>query len=243
MNRPPALIAAALLLLTAGRAPAQPELEARVRTALQSCELAPESRVSIEARGGVVTLGGHVRTLHERECIAIEAEKVSGVSFLYPRTVVRPARPVDEALLVERARAALRDQAGLAGPAPLTVSASKGRVVLAGQVRVPEDKYRAEAALRRVEGITELENHVSVDPQQGLRSLEVQLQELFRVREIPVEGLRFYEAEGRVVIEGRSHDVVAREVVEEFLRDLPGGKLIVDRLQLVLRPADEPAEG
>ena len=133
--------------------------------------------------------------------------------------------------------ARVRTRVDLSLESTLTVEVSAGRLRLAGEVRVPEDKYRAEAALRSLEGVTELENAVRVDPQRGLRSMEVQLQEWLRVRQIPVENLRFYESEGRVVIEGRSHDVVARDVVEKYRRELPGGELLVNRLRLVLRRA------
>lgn len=239
-----ALFALSLLssaLQAGSAATSRPALAERVRQAFAACELAEPERVRVRAEDGVVTLGGVVRTLEERECLAIQAERVEGVSFLYPGGVaVRPRQQVGDAELVERARSILRDEAGLEGPAPLTVEVSNGRLRLAGEVRAPEDKYRAEVALRGLEGVTALENAVRVDPDRGLRSMEVRLQELLQVRQIPVENLRFYESEGRVVIEGRSHDVVARDVVEEFRRDLPGGDLLVDRLRLVLRRA--PAE-
>jgi osmotically-inducible protein OsmY len=232
-----------LLLLTApsGSADEDRRLSARVTAALASCALQSGHEVRVVAHRGSVTLSGQVRTLDERECVAIAAERVEGVRFLEPRVVVRPSERVTDPELEERVRRSLRDDAGLEGPAPLAVRAAAGRVELLGEVRVPDDKYRAEAAARRVEGVLELRNSVRVNPQEGLRRMEVQLQELFRVRNIPVEGLRFFEAEGRVVIEGRGHDVVAREVVEEYVRDLPGGRLVANQLRVVLRPSLERA--
>ena len=68
--------------------------------------------------------------------------------------------------------------------------------------------------------------------------MEVELLELFRVRQVPVDELRFVVEQGRVVISGRSHDVVAQQLAEEFTRQLPGGKLVASRIHLVLTPAE-----
>jgi osmotically-inducible protein OsmY len=230
---------ASLALLFAAPLPArQSSLSMRVHEALRACEMDAGSAVTASARSGVVTLAGHVRTLRERECVAIAAERVPGVRSLQVETIVRPSAPIHDDELVERLRKALRERSDFEGPAPLTVNADGGRVVLGGTVRVPDDKYRADEVVRGVEGVLELFNEVAVDPQRGLRSLEVELLELFRVREVPVSGLRFLEEEGRVVVSGRSHDVVAQTLAEEFVRTLPGGRMVATRIHVVLSPAD-----
>jgi hypothetical protein len=133
-------------------------------------------------------------------------------------------------------RRALAADAGFEQPVAVVVAVESGTVTLSGSARVADDKDRAGSLVYWMNGPRGLVNDIRLDPEEGRRRLEVDLFELFRVRDLPVEGLSVFDEGDHLVIDGKAFDVVAREVVDRYLADLPGGRTVVNGVRCLVTP-------
>ena len=104
---------------------------------------------------------------------------------------------------------------------------------------MPDDKYRAYHLVYWLDGPREVVNRIELDPAAGRRQMEIELVRLFEVRQLSVAGLHVEDEGDRLVINGEAYDVLAREVVDRYLADLPGGQTVVNGVRCLLRPPSE----
>lgn len=123
------------------------ELLSRVEEALEAYEplRASGSSVDLEARDGVVTLRGRVRTLPLKAVAGKRASEVRGVRQVDNQLVADPE-------LVWRVATALRDNPRTAGSI-ITVDVRLGVVHLGGKVQDAETQQAALAVARAVESV------------------------------------------------------------------------------------------
>jgi osmotically-inducible protein OsmY len=138
-----------------------PELARAVVDALRWNILVPHDRIQVVVEDGWVTLKGEVDWFYQRE----EAEKsvrnltgVKGVSNLI--TLAAKPIPTD---VKKRLVEALQRGAQLDAER-ITVEIDGHKAILRGTVRSYAELKDAERAVRHVPGISEVENHLTVDP-------------------------------------------------------------------------------
>lgn len=139
-----------------------PELARAAVNALQWNILVPHDKIQVLVEDGWITLKGEVPWFYQRE----EAERavrnlagVKGVSNLI--TVALSPTPTD---VKQRITESLRRAAELDADR-ITVEVQDHRAILRGTVRSYAEMLDAERAARKAPGITEVENHLTVDPQ------------------------------------------------------------------------------
>ena len=138
-----------------------PDLARAVVDALRWNILVPHDRIQIVVEDGWVTLKGEVDWYYQKE----EAERsvrnltgVKGVSNLV--TVAAKTTPTDvKKRIVESLRRAAQFDAER-----ITVEIDGHKAILRGTVRSYAELKDAERAVRNVPGITEVETHLTVDP-------------------------------------------------------------------------------
>jgi osmotically-inducible protein OsmY len=141
---------------------ADPELARAAVNALQWNILVPHDKIQVIVEDGWITLKGEVPWFYQRE----EAERavrnlagVKGVSNLI--TVALSPTPTD---VKQRITESLRRAAQFDADR-ITVEVQDHRAILRGTVRSYTEMLDAERAARKAPGITEVENHLTVDPQ------------------------------------------------------------------------------
>jgi osmotically-inducible protein OsmY len=139
-----------------------PELARAAVNALQWNILVPHDKIQVIVEDGWITLKGEVPWSYQRE----EAERavrnlagVKGVSNLI--TVALSPTPTD---VKQRITESLRRAAQFDADR-ITVEVQDHRAILRGTVRSYTEMLDAERAARKAPGITEVENHLTVDPQ------------------------------------------------------------------------------
>jgi osmotically-inducible protein OsmY len=139
-----------------------PELARAAVNALQWNILVPDDKIQVIVENGWITLKGEVPWFYQRE----EAERavrnlagVKGVSNLI--TVALSPTPTD---VKQRITESLRRAAQFDADR-ITVEVQDHRAILRGTVRSYSEMLDAERAARKAPGITEVENHLTVDPQ------------------------------------------------------------------------------
>ncbi|HZB27462.1 MAG TPA: BON domain-containing protein [Gemmatimonadales bacterium] len=139
-----------------------PELARAAVNALQWNILVPDDKIQVIVENGWITLKGEVPWFYQRE----EAERavrnlagVKGVSNLI--TVALRPTPTD---VKQRITESLRRAAQFDADR-ITVEVQDHRAILRGTVRSYSEMLDAERAARKAPGITEVENHLTVDPQ------------------------------------------------------------------------------
>jgi osmotically-inducible protein OsmY len=138
-----------------------PELARAVVNGLRWNILVPDDRIQVVVEDGWVTLKGEVDWYYQKE----EAERtvrnltgVKGVSNLIT-VAVKPA-PTD---IKKRLVAALQ-RAAQFDAERITVEIDGHKAILRGTVRSYAELKDAERAVRNVPGVSEVENHLTVDP-------------------------------------------------------------------------------
>ena len=139
-----------------------PELARAAVNALQWNILVPHDKIQIIVEDGWITLKGEVPWFYQRE----EAERavrnlagVKGVSNLITVAVSPTPTDVKQRITESLRRAAQFDADRI------TVEVQDHRAILRGTVRSYTEMLDAERAARKAPGITEVENHLTVDPQ------------------------------------------------------------------------------
>ena len=139
-----------------------PELARAAVNALQWNILVPHDKIQIIVEDGWITLKGEVPWFYQRE----EAERavrnlagVKGVSNLITVALIPTPTDVKQRITESLRRAAQFDADRI------TVEVQDHRAILRGTVRSYTEMLDAERAARKAPGITEVENHLTVDPQ------------------------------------------------------------------------------
>lgn len=83
----------------------------------------------------------------------------------------RTPRPKTDAALTEKVKVALEHDAQL-GPDRIQIDSNSGVVMLKGSVKDEQTKLRVQEVVKKVEGVTWVQNQVSVAPKAGSNAQE-----------------------------------------------------------------------
>jgi osmotically-inducible protein OsmY len=135
-------------------------------TVVKELEHDPEvvaTHISVTARDGAVTLGGHVMTIHEKHVAVRAAERIDAVRAVADDIDVRPPslhERADDEIAEEIAQL---DDWRTEIPDSVGAQVRAGRVILHGQVKSAAQRDAAEGAVRELPGVRVVDNLIRVE--------------------------------------------------------------------------------
>ena len=185
--------------------------------------------IAVAAHRGVVTLSGSVDSLREQLAAERATKSVRGVRGVVNDLAVRP--------LVARAHADITADAihalALRGTVPSTVQATvrDGYVTLTGTVDRLFQKSEAEDAIRRIQGIRGIHNHIEVVDDAPLRDVRQRIAEaLHRSADLDAQTVSV-AVKGRVAtLKGRVSAWWQRDAAERAVANAPGIARVNNRI-------------
>jgi hyperosmotically inducible protein len=167
------LLLVAPIIASAGdneRSRSDAEITARVKTALIRNDETKARQINVETENGIVQLSGFVDSEQMKSAAAATAQSVSGVQEVRNDLMVREGgertagRATDDTVIAAKVKSELAADSGLGTASNVNVEVRRGVVQLSGFVASVEQKQEAEEIARRVAGVTEVQNSISVEP-------------------------------------------------------------------------------
>jgi osmotically-inducible protein OsmY len=130
--------------------------------ALEDRITVPRDRIKITVREGWITLEGEVDWQYQKESAESAVRYLSGVKGVTNLVIVKPRVSPSPAEVRTQIEAALRRTAELDAER-ITVETQGSKVILRGRVRAWAEREEAERAAWRAPGVTQVENHITVE--------------------------------------------------------------------------------
>lgn len=190
--------------------------------------------VGVEAREGVVTLSGHVRSYSEKIAAERIAQRVSGVRALASELDVHlPASSQRiDADVAKAAAQALEWDADLP-PKRIMAKVSNGLVTLSGEVDWEYQRKRAEKAVRHLRGVMGVSNQITLK-QQVMRS-DVTEQIRAALQRDALEEARSIEVsveKNCVTLRGQVHSLMEKTHIEDAVWRAAGVMAVRDFIRV-----------
>jgi osmotically-inducible protein OsmY len=140
-----------------------------------------ESDIGVTARGGFVTLTGHVKSYAEKYTAEAAAGRVAGVRAIADDIEVRhsPGVDHDDAVLARRALDVISWDLSVPKNR-VKIKIEKGWVTLEGDVDWHFQKQAAEADIRNLPGVMGVSNAIEIKPKARVCDVEKQIKAAFR---------------------------------------------------------------
>jgi osmotically-inducible protein OsmY len=191
-----------------------------------------EAHISVTARGGVVTLSGHVGSYWEK-CVAERAAgRVTGVRAIAGKLQIRYLSGVDHGDEDMAKRAFDIILWDLSVPRDrVKIKIEKGWVTLAGEVEWHFQKQAAEADIRNLPGVMGVSNAIEIKPKVQVCDAEKQIKAAFRRNaEFDAENI-VITTDGRMVtLTGQVGSYYERTLAAEIAWSAPGVTEVNDLL-------------
>ena len=188
--------------------------------------------IAVSVNSGVVTLTGFSRSYMQKYQAETDAKRVAGVLGVVNDIEVR-LPGIDERPDPEIARDAI---AQIKSELPyswekIRVVVKKGWLTLEGDVEWNYQKERAEAAVRRVRGITGVTNSIEVKPRAVLSEIRRKIEDaLRRAAEIDASRITVETNGGEVVLRGTVRSWAERQEAERAAWWAPGVTKVDNRI-------------
>ena len=189
------------------------------------------AHIGVAVDNGVVTLSGHVDSYAQKLDAERAALRVKGVRAVAQQIDVRyPAdKKTHDDEIAGRAAKVVGDARVPEGQ--VKVSVQKGWVTLAGTVEWQYQKLAAEAAVRKLSGVTGVSNSIEVKPRVHAADVKERiLAALHRNADLEGAGIRVTVLSGRVILDGSVKAWHERALAERAAWAAPGVKAVEDRL-------------
>ena len=193
-----------------------------------------DSRVTVSADDGQVTLSGSVPTFYEVARASDDVMLVGGVKGLNNKLLVGlVGDAVTDAEIAAAASNAL-DADRLVPKGAVDVNVLEGFVTLSGEVRHQYQRKAAEFAVRRTDGILGMDDQISLTSEPIPSDVADRIQKTFRRRAIIDDSLiTVSNKTNTVYLDGKVDSWTAREAADDAAWDAPGVDNVVDRLEVV----------
>ena len=222
-------VVAGLIILT--RLAQSPSTDSEIRSEIVR-RIGSAAGVSVQVRGGVVTLTGTVPNLARRLGIVNQARRTVGVREIEDAIRVVPPDPRPDAELAEAVRASLARNLGSVESRAVQVRVENGVVVLTGTLTGSYPKELAGSLAALVPGVTGLRNEITVRPAQRRTDAQIRddLRSRYRTNPLVPEGVSVSVENGVVTLTGTVMSFVQVEQAETIARFTPGVVGVENRL-------------
>lgn len=193
------------------------------------------AHIGVAADNGVVTLSGHVGSYAEKLMAERVVQRVKGVRAIAQEIEVRwPSdRKTSDDEIAQRALKIIEwDTTIPNGRVQLKVQ--KGWVTLAGEVEWYFQSSAAEAAVRKLSGVTGITNNITIKPAAHAGDIKHRIEDaLKRNAELEANQIRVLVSGHRVTLEGKVGAWHERVLAERAAWAAPGVAVVEDRLAVV----------
>jgi osmotically-inducible protein OsmY len=193
------------------------------------------AHIGVTAKGGVVTLSGHVESFVEKHAAESAARRVKGVRAV--------AEEIEVQLPFERQRgdaeiaAAAIERLSWDGSIPtdsVTVSVEKGWVTLTGEVAWHYQKEAAEQDVRGLHGVVGVSNQTRLKPRVDVASVSDDiLRALHRSWYFDPDAIKVSAEGGRVRLTGTVHSWHERQVATTTAWAAPGATAVENDIVVI----------
>jgi osmotically-inducible protein OsmY len=193
------------------------------------------AHIGVSAKGGVVTLTGHVGSYAEKVAAEKAARRVKGVQAIAQEIEVRypgDRRSTDDEIAA-RALSILKWN-GVVPSDAVKVIVQGGWVTLTGQVDWQYQRVAAESGIRRLLGVSGVLNEIKLKPGPEPKDVRKEIENaLKRSAEVEAKGIQVIAmGNGRIALEGKVHDWQEKDAVKRAAWSTAGVNSVEDRLQI-----------
>ncbi len=140
---------------------------ARVKSALITNKSTKATQINVETLEGVVQLSGFVDSEAARQAAVAAARSMGGVKDVQDRLLIRDAnrttgQAIDDTVIAAKLKTELAGSAGLGTASEVVVEVNSGVVELSGFVPTFDQKSRAAEIARRISGVMDVKNNITV---------------------------------------------------------------------------------
>ncbi len=192
------------------------------------------TKIGVAVDKGVVTLSGHVGSYAEKIAAERIVQRVKGVRGVAQEIEVRypnEHRNADDEIAQRAAK--ILEWDSTVPPGKIKVKVEKGWITLSGEAEWQFQRRAAEAAVRKLSGVSGVMNMVTVRPRVDAINVKHRIEDaLKRSAEVEADAIRVAVAGGRVTLEGKVRAWRARNVAEQAAWAAPGVVAVEDRLTI-----------
>ena len=202
---------------------------------LEELDLEPSidaADIGVAVDGQVVTLTGHVRSFSDKVTIREIVEGIRGVRAIADEIEVRPigAHITADDEIAKRIVHTLKWNSSVPDE-KIKTTVTKGWVTLEGQVEWHYQSTAAEQAVRRLVGVTGVNNRLRITPAVKPADVSQRMQKaLQRDAELDASAIKVNVDGGKVTLEGRVRYLGERRSAERAAWSAPGVTEVVDHL-------------
>ena len=186
---------------------------------LEELDLEPSfdaADIGVAVDGNVVTLTGHVRSFSDKVTVRDIVERIPGVRAIADDIEVRPigAHITADDEIAKRIVNTLKWNSSVPDE-KITTTVTKGWVTLEGDVEWHYQSTATEQAVRRLVGVTGVNNHIKITPAVKPTDVSDRIQKaLKRDAELDASAILVNVAGSRVTLEGRVRYLGERRAAE-----------------------------
>ena len=202
---------------------------------LEELDLEPSfdaADIGVAVDGNVVTLTGHVRSFSDKVTVRDIVERIPGVRAIADDIEVRPigAHITADDKIAKRIVNTLKWNSSVPDE-KITTTVTKGWVTLEGDVEWHYQSTATEQAVRRLVGVTGVNNRIKITPAVKPADVSDRIQKaLKRDAELDASAIRVNVAGSRVTLEGRVRYLGERRAAERAAWSAPGVTEVIDHL-------------
>jgi osmotically-inducible protein OsmY len=190
------------------------------------------SKIGVAVENGVVTLSGRVGSYAEKIAAERIVQRVRGVRAVAQEIEVRypnEKKDADDEIAQRAAKILEWDASVPLGK--IDVKVERGWITLSGDVAWQFQRHAAEAAVRKLSGVSGVTNSILIRPRVDPINVKHRIEEaLKRNAELEADAIRVTVSGGKVTLEGNIRAWRERKVAERAAWAAPGVVMVEDRL-------------
>jgi len=190
------------------------------------------AHIGVLVEDGVVTLTGYVRSYAERATAEQVVARIKGVKAVAQELQVRLAhnQKRDDDQIARRALKIIAWDTTVPGD-KIKLKVENGWITLSGEVQWHYQKEGAEAAVRKLSGVTGVTNRITVRSSAHAGDVKHRIEEaLQRNAQLDAEGIKVTVDGGKVTLEGHVPAWHERSIAEQAAWAAPGVSAVEDHI-------------
>ncbi len=191
-----------------------------------------ETDIATKVKDGTVTLSGFARNLYEKHQAEVSVKRVMGVTAVANDLQVHTRDEATDPEIARQAVAALKLELPYSWD-QIKPMVRNGQVVLEGAVEWQFVKERAETAIRRVHGVTEVRNSIRVQPKIAVQDIQSRIEAAFkRNAQVDADHVAVRVSGSEVTLSGEVRSWAERDEAEHSAWSAPGVTKVIDELRV-----------